>query len=84
MFKCDIAYACPDGQIDYGCAVCGQLGHTECGTAFIDEVSGTIFCAAHAGPLRWSAHDVDAYSLALRIAGEYDVPLPLPRIASAA
>lgn len=39
-----------------------------------DEVSGEVFCAEHAGPLAWSDHDVDMYSLALRVCGEVDKP----------
>ena len=60
------------------CALCVAEGTHQ------DEVSGTRFCAEHAGPLAWSSHDVDAYSLALKLAGMHDAPLPLPRIRSAA
>lgn len=56
------------------CALCVSDGTHQ------DEVSGTWFCAEHAGPLRWSDHDLDAYSLALKLAGMHDAPLPLPRL----
>ena len=47
---------------------------------YVDEVAELRFCEQHAGPLSMSAHDVDVYSLALRIAGEYDVAIPLPKV----
>lgn len=56
------------------CALCVAEG------TYVDEVSGTRFCAVHAGPLAWDGHDVDCYSLALRLAGLHDAPLPLPNI----
>lgn len=56
------------------CALCVAEG------TYVDEVSGTRFCAVHAGPLAWDGHDVDCYSLALRLAGLHDQPLPLPNV----
>lgn len=44
----------------------------------VDEVTDEVFCPDHAGPLAWSARGVNMYSLALRVAGELDVPYVLP------
>lgn len=60
------------------CALCGLTGTHE------DEVSGTRFCPLHAGPLCWNDHDVDAYSMALRIGGYLDRPVALPGMGRAA
>lgn len=44
----------------------------------VDEVTDEAFCPEHAGPLAWSARQVNLYSLALRFAGEVDRPIPVP------
>jgi hypothetical protein len=48
------------------------------GSLHFDEVSDEMFCPEHAGPLAWSARQVNLYSLALRVAGEVDRPIPVP------
>lgn len=52
------------------CALCVNEGEYQ------DEVSGTLFCAEHAGPLAWSACKVNAYTIAVRVSGHLDVPVP--------
>lgn len=51
------------------CAICVADG------THVDEVSGMLFCADHAGPLAWSDCKVNAYTIAVRVAGHYDVPV---------
>lgn len=57
------------------CALCFSVAEFE------DEVSGTVFCRDHAGPLAWPDCTVNVYSAALRMAGYYDQPLPTRRAA---
>ena len=73
--------------IDYGCSVgyrtsapCAQvvLSDEAEPRAYIDEVSGEVFCAEHAGPLAWDAATVDRYSLALRLGAYYDFEVKIP------
>ncbi len=45
---------------------------------YVDEVTDEVLCPEHAGPLAWSARKVNLYSLALRLAGEVDRPIPVP------
>lgn len=54
--------------------MCGLTGTHE------DEVTGNRFCPYHAGPLSMSAHDVDVYSLALRLHAAADTQCPLPNL----
>ncbi len=54
------------------CALCDLAGE------HADEVSETVFCEQHAGPLSWPDCTVNVYSAALRMAGYYDQALPLP------
>lgn len=73
-----VSYANRRGWITGTCATCGQFDYV-----IEDEVTDALFCEQHAGPLAWSDHDVDAYSLALKLAGMHDAPLPLPKIKAA-
>jgi hypothetical protein len=54
------------------CAICGAAATQQ------DEVSGTRFCEAHAGPLAWTDRLINVYSLALRLGGYYDFPVKVP------
>lgn len=65
----------PDWMTPERCAVCARIGEF-----WIDEVSGTVFCRDHAGPLAWSDRDVNLYSAALRIGGYLDRPVALPDV----
>lgn len=51
------------------CSLCDEAGRFE------DEVSGTLFCEQHAGPLAWHDCMVNAYTIAVRLAGHLDVPV---------
>lgn len=44
----------------------------------LDEVTDEVLCPEHAGPLGWSARLVNLYSLALKVAGKVDRPVPVP------
>lgn len=48
------------------------FGSSYCGEphVVVDEVDDSIYCQLHAGPLAWSARDVNLYSLALRVAAK--------------
>jgi len=70
-----VSYADARGWLLDECRTCHQFGYV-----IEDEVTDERFCAEHAGPLRWSGHDVDAYSLALKLAGMHDAALPVPFI----
>lgn len=56
------------------------LGSRYCGASapHVDEVTDETFCLEHAGPLAWSAHDVDLYGLALKVAGKARVIYLMP------
>jgi len=55
------------------CAICGDVD-----PQFRDEISGTKFCRLHAGAQAMSDRDINLYSLALRVAGAVDRPIPIP------
>jgi hypothetical protein len=56
------------------------MGGKHCGAAapFTDEVDDRRYCLGHAGPLAWSARDVNLYSLALFVAGKANVHYLMP------
>lgn len=60
----------------FGCD--GAAGGSRCGryAPHSDEVTGEVFCAEHAGPLAWSDCKVNAYTIAVRVSGHLDQPLP--------
>jgi hypothetical protein len=55
-----------------GSRYCGALA------LHLDEVDDRRYCLEHAGPLAWSARDVNLYSLALFVAGKANVNYLMP------
>ncbi len=66
-----MSYADAMGWLTDTCTTCGQFNYV-----IEDEVTDARFCEQHAGPLAWSVCKVNAYTIAVRVSGHLDVPVP--------